>query len=71
MRILAVFIPALAITALTAGCAGMRSGGTTTAMGAGPAPQTVMCRDAAWVANASECGNHGGVERAMGSSTPK
>ena len=71
MRILAVFFPPLAPPPLPAGGAGMRSGGTTTAMGAGPAPQTVMCRDAAWVANASECGNHGGVERAMGSSTAK
>lgn len=60
-------IPLLVLAAaLTAGCSGMRSdSGSTTAMGAGPARQVVMCRDAAWVANASECSNHGGVERAM------
>lgn len=70
MRILSASIPVLVVAAVTAGCGQMRPG-TTTAMGAGPAPQTVMCRDAAWVANASECGNHGGVERAMGTPTAK
>ncbi len=71
MRTLSVFIPVLAVAALTTGCAGMRSEGTTTAMGAGPAMgsgsarQTVMCRDGAWTVTTAECGNHGGVERAM------
>ena len=65
MRILSVFVPVLAVAALTTGCAGMRSEGTTTAMGAGPARQTVRCRDGAWTVTTAECGNHGGVERAM------
>ena len=65
MRILSVFVPVLAVAALTTGCAGMRSGSTTTAMGAGPAQQTVMCRDGAWTVTTAECSNHGGVERAM------
>ena len=70
MRTLSVTLPVLVLAAVCAGCAGTRSGGTTT-MGAGPAQQTVMCRDAAWVANASECSNHGGVERALASPSAK
>ena len=68
MRIPSVLL-ALAALAALGGCAGMRSSSSTSAMGAGPAQATVMCRDAAWVANASDCGSHGGVERAMGGSS--
>ena len=66
MRTLSVLIPVLAVAALATGCSGMGSGSSTTAMGAGPAQQTVMCRDGAWTVTTAECGNHGGVERAMG-----
>lgn len=72
MRTLSVTVPVLVLATLVAGCAQMRSGGGgTAAMGASPARQTVMCRDGAWKVNASECGNHGGVERAMASPSAK
>lgn len=66
MRTLSVFVPVLAVAALAAGCSGMGSGSSTSAMGAGPAQQTVMCRDGAWTTNTAACSDHGGVERAMG-----
>jgi hypothetical protein len=65
MRIPSLSIPVVVLAAMTAGCAMNPSGSTTTAMGAGPAQQTVMCRDGAWTVTTAECGNHGGVERAM------
>ena len=65
MRIPPLSIPALILAAMASGCAMNPSGSTTTAMGAGPARQTVMCRDGAWTVTTAECGNHGGVERAM------
>lgn len=70
MRTLSVSLPLIVVAAaVCAGCAQTR--GDTTAMGASRAPQTVMCRDAAWVSDASQCGDHGGVERAMSPSTQK
>ena len=71
MRIPFVSIPALLVAAAAAGCAQNPSSSTTTAMGAGPGQQTVMCRDGAWTMTTAECGNHGGVERAMGAPTAK
>ncbi|KQT13346.1 hypothetical protein [Ramlibacter sp. Leaf400] len=65
MKFLSVSL-SLLVLVISAGCAQPRGGGGgTAAMGAGPAQQKVMCRDAAWVTNASECGTHGGVERVM------
>jgi hypothetical protein len=58
MRFLPTTLAVLAV-ALGAGCAQTRS----TSMGAGP--ETVMCRDGAWVTAAKDCGNHSGVERDM------
>lgn len=72
MRTLTVFVPVLAVAALAAGCSGMGSGSTTTsAMGAGPAQQTVMCRDGYWSATTAACGDHGGVERVMNAPTAR
>lgn len=70
MRIPSLSIPVV-LAAMTAGCAMNPSGSTTTAMGAGPAQQTVMCRDGAWTVTTAECSNHGGVERAMGTPAAK
>jgi len=69
MRTLLVSIPLLLLAAVSAGCAQTRS--DTGMMGASSAPRTVMCRDAAWVSDTSQCGDHGGVERAMSGSTQK
>ena len=71
MRIPSLSIPVVVLAAMAAGCAMNPSGSTTTAMGAGPARQTVMCRDGAWTVTTADCGNHGGVERAMGTPAAK
>ncbi|WBY03191.1 hypothetical protein PE066_06565 [Ramlibacter tataouinensis] len=69
MRILAIPVSLLAL-ALLAGCAQMRSG--TSTMGASRPATNVMCRDGAWVSSTSQCGDHMGVERVMGTTdTPK